>query len=698
MKREDNVHFYFNELEEYSNGKKYRVQLEIPMNVGWIDSTFFVIDGKKIPMKFVDNKDGHAIFSVDCFLEQKAVCLYYFEYEVNNKRYFINRRNTKTTIEYDEKNKISVMFDVPEWAKDAVMYHIIVDRFHRGSSEPLEENPRRTIHKDWEEDVVLGSNPNVLKRYPNEEVWNVDFFGGDLKGIEDKLDYLKSLGVTILYLSPIVSSQSNHRYDTADYEKLDSYVGTYEDLKRLCDAAHKRGMKVVLDAVFNHVGDESKYFDRYHEYPTGNSYDDGTYQNPNSKYHDFFRYDYRGNHTFWWDFTTLPELNCDSPYWRKYICGEGGVLDKWFSCGIDGVRLDVADNLSDAALEEIHKAVIRNKKDGLILGEVWENPMRNGRSYISSGRSMHSVMNYPLADALVRYLKYQDDSKLRYVIRDTQAEYPADTIHTLMNFTSTHDISRIITLLGKKKFDTYHRFHELDKNLQGRIYEVLWEIGYNNDDIFALLNGHVEMDYYTYQNMMERLKWKGISNDTISYLRSVLSYTPFDKNQVWAKDLPEDIKKDLDYTRKYKLTPEEYQEAIESYKKYLFFLSAYPGILSFFYGDEAGMEGLNNLANRGSFPWNHINAEILSYCQKIGLFRKNNNFLKNSDYRLIDLDSNHVMYERFDDNHSMLLTLNNTDSDTLYIPDEYKDGRKVLTLKKSNNNSNNTYSGVIIEK
>lgn len=698
MDRVDNVHFNFRNLHKNSIDNEFLVHLEIPMSVGWIDSSFLVIDGNTIPLTYVDNNETSAIFEGVISLKQRAVYQYYFEYYADGKRHIINNHNTKDTINYDEKNKLSVMFDAPEWAKGAMMYHIFVDRFYH-AGEDLEPMPRRVVHKDWDEDVVLGVNPDVEKKYPGEEIWNVDFFGGNLKGIEEKLDYLESLGITLLYLSPIMKSQSNHRYDTADYESVDPYAGCNEDLKNLCEAAHKRGMKVIIDAVFNHVGDESKYFDRYGEYVGPNPKENGIYQSGVSKYYDFFNYNEHGKNTFWWNFPTLPELNSDSNFWREYICGEGGVIDKWFALGIDGLRLDVADNLSDPALEEIHKAVIRNKEDGFILGEVWDNPMRNGRSYISSGKSMHSVMNYPLVDGLVRYFKYKDPRKLEYTIRDTFAEYPKCTIDTLMNFTSTHDISRAITLLGKRKFDGKGEFSKLEDYFKHKIYESLWELGFNQDAIVSLLTGKSEINYYTYCSLINKLQEKGIYGDALEHFKNSFSYTPFDPDQGWAKDLPDDVKKDLEFTKNYKLTPEEYIEAKKVYEAYLFFLAAYPGIFSIFYGDEVGMQGLNNLANRRSFPWNNIDKELLSYVQTLGQFRKKYPFLRKADFRLLELTPEVVTFERMDDKNKMFIAVNNTDSDKeIYLPSEYRDGEKVLTLKRVKNNCLSSYGGVIIKK
>lgn len=702
MKRIDSVKYSITKINQHPNGEELLFSLDIPMDVGWIDSCVLVIEDdygiKRVPMSFLENRDSFVCFDASVFLEQRANYRYYFEYFVLGEKYYITNHETKKSIEYDEKNKLSVMFSVPDWAKGAVMYHIFLDRFYRESNDRPKEMERRQIHNDWKEDVVLGDNPNILKHYPEEQVWNVDYFGGDFQGIIQKLDYLNFLGVTILYLSPVPKSQSNHRYDATNYYEVDPYLGKTEDLKKLCEEAHKKGMKVLLDAVFNHVGDESIYFDRYGEYRGNNSYENGAFQNPNSKYYSMFRY-YHGNNTYWYQFPTLPELNCDSEEWRKYFCGEGGVIDFWFSLGIDGLRLDVADSLSDAALEQIHNAAIRNKEDALIIGEVWDDPFKKGRSYISSGKSMHTTMNYQLVDALVRYFKYQDLSKLSYILRDIQAYYPTEMIPTLMNFTSTHDISRPITLFGKKEFDPDGKFSELDGYFQSKLYEAFWEMGYSNEDVASLLAGKMEMNYYEYQQLMQILSHKGLESHTLTYLQSIFHFTPFDNDQEYAKDLPEDIKQNLEYTRRYLLTEEEYKRAKDVYQAYLLFLATYPGIFSIFYGDEAGMQGLNNLANRRPFPWGDEDTDLVTYFQQLGNFRKSYPFLRDADFHLIDLSSDNVLFERVGKDRSILVAINNSDQEKkILLPEEYQDGQKVLTLKKSKKDSLNPYGGVIIEK
>lgn len=558
------VEFEIDEKEKNNDGTMYSVTIRIPMDMGWVDQAKFFIENENerrvYIMHHVENKDGYACFQVDVELPIHALYHYYFSLEVNHQFFYLKKDHLEdfSSISMDDMWKMSSGFSVPDWAKGKMMYHVFLDRFNRGSKEELEPMKNRIIHSSWDEEPMIG--PDSKKR------WNIDFYGGDLKGIEEKLDYIESLGVSILYISPIVSSQSNHRYDTADYEMVDPYAGNLEDLKRLCEAAHKRGMKVIVDAVFNHTGNDSKYFNQYGNFDTI-----GAYQSNDSIYFPFYRtYQNNGEICFdyWWGMKNLPVCNGYSIKWQDYIYGEGGVIDLWFSCGIDGLRLDVADELTDEFIEGIRCAVKRNKQDGFILGEVWKNPMRMNRGYLSSGKGMDSVMNYPLVDALIRYFKYEDQDKLREVLRQLKTEYPDDTLFSLMNFTSTHDISRAINIFGTKEFD------------------------------------------YTGE---------------------------------WAWD---PSNRDLKYQKKFQMSEEEYKRGKEIYQTYLFTLTFLPGILSIFYGDEAGVQGLGNLANRKPFPWDNIDSEILEFVRWMGRIRQRESFLEKADFRLVDLNNQCFSFER----------------------------------------------------
>ena len=604
-------------VEKYDNGNKYLINVEVPLDRYWYDDMYIVIEkgNEKIPVKLnhKENRDGKIYFEGEVFLDTRAIYRYYFSYYKDGKLCFHKKKDiVKHNPIRDEMFKMSVNYDVPDWAKGKIMYHIFVDRFNRGSSEKMVPMDRRNIHEDWNESMQIGPD--------KDGIWNNDFYGGDLKGIIDKLDYIESLGVSILYLSPIVWSQSNHRYDTSDYEKVDPYAGVNEDLKLLCDEAHKRGMKVVLDAVFNHTGSDSKYFNKF-----GNFDEVGAYQSNDSKYSSFFRKHYHNGKEYfdyWWGFDNLPECNGNSFEWREYILGEGGVIDLWFSLGIDGLRLDVADELTDDFIEGIRTAVKRNKEDGFILGEVWKNPMRMGRGYIESGRGMDSVMNYPLVDALLRYFKYGDVHKLSYIINDMLNEYPEETIYALMNFTSTHDISRALNMLGcESEFSPYKEWY--------------WD--------------------------------------------------PVDNSHEHCKD--------------YKMSKEDLIRAKEIYKAYISALAFLPGNLSIFYGDEAGIEGLGNLANRKTFPWGEEDSDLVEFFTSIGKVRVNNKFLEQADLNVFKINRDYFMFERINGEDKMLFAVNRTDNDVDFkVPDEYSDGEDVYVLKKSRKGHLGPYGSVAIKK
>lgn len=424
----------------------YNVSLTIPDSYGWLEDPYFIIrEGDEnilYPLTYQKTQDNKVTFTGEITLNTKALYHYFLSFKGNDQIYNITKEHVRTDFDLSDAFKLSVNFDVPDWAKGKIMYHIFVDRFAKGREEKLKEMPRRWIHKSWDENVQLGPD--------KDGIWNNDFFGGDLQGITNKLDYLKELGVDILYLSPVVYSQSTHRYDAADYEQVDPYAGSNEDLKSLCEEAHKKGMKVVLDAVFNHTGNDSKYFNEYNSFDTV-----GAYQSPNSPYLPYYDYklkDGKPEFKYWWDQKNLPKCNSNGQAWRNYITGPGGIIDQWFNLGIDGLRLDVADELSDEFIEEIRKAVRRNKKDSLIIGEVWESPMRKNRGFLSSGKGMDTIMSYNFMSSLIKYFRDGNSEELDSKIKEIMYEYPDGTLFSAMNSTSTHDMTRGINLWDKNIF------------------------------------------------------------------------------------------------------------------------------------------------------------------------------------------------------------------------------------------------------
>ena len=331
----------------------------------------------------------------------------------------------------------------PNWFGRGVTYQIFPDRFRRtGTPDVSGMVGRRWLHESWDDQPVFR---------PDEDgqITNRDFFGGSLAGITEKLDYLQSLSVTTLYLNPIFEAASNHRYDTADYRAIDPLLGDEETFRTLCREAHKRGMRVMLDGVFNHTGSRSRYFNADGFYP-----ELGAAQSQDSPYYDWYSFHpWPTDYDAWWGVKTLPAVNEQRPAYRQFIFkGEDSVVRHWLRCGADGWRLDVADELPGDFIAGIRRAIEDEKPDGYLLGEVWEDGSNKvaysqRRRYLL-GRETHGLMNYPFRTALLRWLGGGDAAEFRESMETLQANYPPAAFYGAMNFLGTHDTPRILTLLG----------------------------------------------------------------------------------------------------------------------------------------------------------------------------------------------------------------------------------------------------------
>ncbi len=252
----------------------------------------------------------------------------------------------------------------PDWFGRGVTYQIFPDRFRRTEiPDPAGMLGDRWVHQEWNE---------LMEYRPDErgEIRNRDFFGGSLAGIEEKLDYLKELGITTIYLCPIFESDSNHRYNTGDYDKVDPMLGDEEDLRRLCEKARARGMHVMLDGVFNHTGNNSRYFNALGAYPSL-----GAAQSPESPYYDWYSFHHwPDRYDCWWGIHTLPAVNESRPSYIEFIIeGDESVIRRWLRAGADAWRLDVADELPDEFIARIRRVIMEEKPEGFLLGEVWED-------------------------------------------------------------------------------------------------------------------------------------------------------------------------------------------------------------------------------------------------------------------------------------------------------------------------------------
>ncbi len=320
-----------------------------------------------------------------------------------------------------------------------VMYHIFVDRFApRGGARRAD-----AVYRAWGEEITQ------FATHPGGAVANNEFFGGTLWGVLDRLGYLVSLGVGAIYLSPIHKAYSNHKYDVGDYETVDEQFGGKEALRALIAACKKRDILLILDGVFNHTGDDSKYFNRRKTYPVT-----GAFQSKESPYYAWYHFESHPEpYAAWWGIPILPKLNLHNPEVEEYLLGEDGIVAQYTEMGIDGWRLDVADELPDRFLERLRTLVkAKTGGNGVILGEVWENAAdkiaygKRRRYFL--GDQLDGVMNYPLREALIAFARDGNATQLVYVLRELWSCYPTAVCHSLMNLLSTHDTARILTVLG----------------------------------------------------------------------------------------------------------------------------------------------------------------------------------------------------------------------------------------------------------
>lgn len=334
-------------------------------------------------------------------------------------------------------------YTVPRWFGEGITYNIFPDRFRRTEVPPAHGyRAERHIHQDW-------SDLPEYKPDKRGEILNNDFFGGSLRGIMEKLDYLSSLHVSTLYLNPIFEAYSNHRYDTGDYKKIDPMLGTEEDFSALCREADARGIRVILDGVFNHTGFDSRYFNG-----RGHYWEVGAYQSQESPYYDWFDFQqWPDKYSSWWGIYTLPQVRESSESYLQYIIeGEDSVIRHWLRLGASGWRLDVADELPDWFIRKLDTAVKEEKPDGLVLGEVWEDASNKiaydeRRRYFQGGE-LDSVMNYPLREAILGFLAGDTAAHLAERIETLRENYPHDIFYNLMNIIGTHDTPRILSVLG----------------------------------------------------------------------------------------------------------------------------------------------------------------------------------------------------------------------------------------------------------
>lgn len=371
--------------------------------------------------------------------------LYFYYFNCENGKYIGKNEGFEGVITSNpspfQLTAYSKDYYVPTWMYGGVIYQIFPDRFYR--HEKNKSVPEyKVLHDNWNELPVF---------LPNEkgEIVNNDFFGGDLQGIIDKLDYIKELGASVIYLNPIFKAFSNHRYDTGDYMQIDPLLGDMNDLKELIEKAGQKGIKIILDGVFNHTGDDSLYFNRYNRYDSV-----GAYQSKESPYYKWFNFiKYPNEYESWWGIKTLPQTNENNANYIDFITGNNGVLDYYTKLGVGGWRLDVVDELPSSFVKNIRKAVKTVNNEVIVIGEVWEDASNKisydqRREYLQ-GKELDSAMNYPLKNAILNFVKYGDSKGLSHTIKEQIDHYPHKALHAMMNILSTHDTARLMTVLDE---------------------------------------------------------------------------------------------------------------------------------------------------------------------------------------------------------------------------------------------------------
>lgn len=576
-----------------------------------VDSVTLCFEDREVLMSKYETEKLFDYYQAETVVPETTVT-YYFKVQSGKMVYFYNKQGAKVVRDASFDFKVIPNFHTPDWAKGAVFYQIFVDRFYNGdSTNDVENNEYIYIEKYTKKVEDWNSNPEV------NDVGR--FYGGDLQGVMDKLDYLKELGVDVIYMNPIFVSPSNHKYDIQDYDHIDPHYGKivcddgellkdgeqknasatryisrvtkYENLEasnqlfaKLTEEIHRRGMKVVLDGVFNHCGSFNKWMDRERIYDQNPDYAKGAFVSADSPFRNFFTFksenwpensDYVG----WWDHATLPKLNYDSKELYDYILG---VAQKWLlpPYRIDGWRLDVAADLGFSPEQnhqfwkDFRKAVKDVNPDALILAEHYGNP-----SAWLQGDEWDTVMNYdafmePLTWMLTGLEKHSDyyredmygnSDAFRDAMLYHMNSFHSESLYTAMNELSNHDHSRFLTR-------TNHRV--------GRLATVGAE---------------------------------GASEG--------LNYGIF-------------------------------REAV-------LVQMTWPGAPTLYYGDEAGVCGWTDPDNRRTYPWGYENKELIEFHRDLIRIHKSEEVLKLGSYMYLGGGYQWLTYGRFNRKAQMVVLINN---------------------------------------
>ena len=586
---------------------------------GAVDHVYLISGPRREEMRVVRDKNGFIYYAITLPLTEKEFRYYYEVHLKKGEVLFYNRLGISRELNTDYCLQVLPDFYVPEWAQGAVFYQIFVDRFCNGDpSNDVESHEYSYISEhvqkveDWEQ------LPTAM------DVRN--FYGGDLQGVIDKLDYLQELGVEVLYLNPIFVSPSNHKYDSQDYDYVDPHVGVILTEKeglleegeqdnaraekfisrvtdprnleasnalfiKLVEEVHKRGMKIILDGVFNHCGSFHKWLDRERIYENAPGYEKGAFVSKDSPYHNYFRFfnehswPYNEFYDGWWNHATLPKLNYEDS--RKLQEEVFRIARKWVSppFNADGWRLDVAADLgysqefNHSFWKEFRRNVREANPDALILAEHYGECV----SWLQ-GDEWDTVMNYdafmePVTWFLTGMEKHSDSYRedllgnaqsFGEAMRYHMASFPRASLLSAMNELDNHDHSRFLTRTNRKV---------------GRVGEL------------------------------------------------------------GSQAAQEDVR------------PEVLREAVVMQM-------TWPGAPTLYYGDEAGVCGFTDPDNRRTYPWGREDPEIMEFYRSAIRMHRSYPMLRKASLRMLLKEYNLLAYGRFNGKEYMVTVVNNREEAT----------------------------------
>ncbi len=431
---------------------------------------------KSLPMEKVYSTNAYDVWEAEFSLDEIGVYGYHFNLKRNDRDIVTYADNQNTvnvpgvmvrglggigmfTAYGRNKNPYQLTvyskdMKMPEWTRDMVIYYIFPERFKNGNkaNDPVVGktkfygNRDIQIHKNW-----CDPKPWVPGDGFSDDQWCNDFYGGDIDGVIQKLDYIRSLGANVIYLNPIFFAPSNHKYDTADYHKIDPHFGDLRTFQRLVSEAKKRGIRIILDASLNHCGSDSIYMDRFGKYPTLGAFENQTIT-PESPYYEWFKFDTRQTDpsrmfSSWLGFDSLADINDKVESYRDFAYrNKDSVTKYWLQQGAYGWRMDVTPWVSDDFWREWYSEIKKDYPDTFTIAEVWFDASK----YLV-GDMFDSTMNYIFRQALLDFAKGGNASKSVDALEMVRENYPKPVFYRLMNLMSTHDQPRTLWEVGYKE-------------------------------------------------------------------------------------------------------------------------------------------------------------------------------------------------------------------------------------------------------